>query len=176
LVQVYTDPAGRQCLTAYLIARKDPAPTATELQQMLRAKLPPSMVPSAYVFLEKFPLTPSGKVDRRALPPPRVAPAAAEYVAPVSETEQALAAIWAELLHVPRVGRNDDFFALGGQSLTAVQMLGRVAALRKIEMPLRQLFEAPTLERFAARVEALGLARETPAAGSPQGPREEGEL
>jgi acyl-coenzyme A synthetase/AMP-(fatty) acid ligase len=175
LVQVYTDAAGRQCLTAYLVARQSP-PSATELQQLLRAKLPPSMVPSAYVFLEAFPLTPSGKVDRRALPPPRLAPSAAEYVPPVSETEQAIAGIWCELLHVSRVGRKDDFFALGGQSLTAVQMLGRLAAQENIEAPLRQLFEAPTLERFAARVELLGRLRESASSGLPEGPREEGEL
>ncbi len=176
LVQVSTDPTGRQRLTAYLVARKTPAPTAAELQQMLRAKLPPTMVPSAYVFLEKFPLTPSGKVDRRALPLPKVMSAAAEYAPPVSETEQAIAGLWAELLHVSRVGRKDDFFALGGHSLTAVQMLGRLAAQHHIEAPLRQLFEAPTLERFAARVEALGWLRESAASGAPQGPREEGEL
>ncbi|WP_341809873.1 phosphopantetheine-binding protein, partial [Paraburkholderia tropica] len=111
------------------------------------------MVPAAFVVLDALPLTPNGKVDRRALPEPDdEAFAQAEYEAPQGETEQTIAALWAELLGVERVGRHDNFFALGGHSLLATQLMSRVRARFGVELPLRELFEAPTIAGFAPRI------------------------
>ena len=111
------------------------------------------MIPSAFVALDAFPLTPNGKVDRRALPAPEAASGNDDdFIAPRTADEQALAALWTELLHLPRVDVRADFFDLGGHSLLATQMLARIEYDYGIELPLRALFEAPTLEQLAARV------------------------
>ena len=116
------------------------------------------MVPAAFVGLAALPLTASGKVDRRALAGPAFAPqgaaAAAGYVAPATGTEQELAAIWSEVLGVGRVGARDDFFDLGGHSLLAVQILSRMRDRLGVDLPVRVLFEAPTLAALARRVDA----------------------
>src|SRR5262245_10163851 len=110
------------------------------------------MVPSAFVALDAFPLGPTGKLDRRALPAPDAARGdrGAEYVAPRSPAEQLLAALMAEVLGLDRVGIADDFFALGGHSLLATRLLGRLRAAAKVDLPLRELFESPTVEALAA--------------------------
>ena len=104
-------------------------------------QLPEYMVPSAFVQLEALPLTPNGKLDRKALPAPEAtALSVREYEAPQGEIEEALAAIWQELLRVERVGRHDNFFELGGHSLLAVQLISRIRATLGVELPLRELF------------------------------------
>jgi acyl carrier protein len=102
------------------------------------------MVPSAFVLLPALPRTANGKVDRRALPDPMAAPTA-PYVAPGTAVEERLAAIWAEVLQVERVGIHDDFFELGGHSLAANRVLSRVCSAFQIKLALRDLLETPTV-------------------------------
>ncbi|WP_338910436.1 non-ribosomal peptide synthase/polyketide synthase [Mycetohabitans rhizoxinica] len=142
-------------LVAYVVAESD-APLASTLHAHVAARLPDYMVPAAFVRLNAFPLTPNGKLDRRALPAPDAdALARQAYEVPQGELETTLAEIWAELLGVERVGRHDSFFALGGHSLLAVQLLNRIAGLGA-DVPLATLFASPTLAAFAAAVEAQG--------------------
>ncbi|MCF2135589.1 condensation domain-containing protein, partial [Mycetohabitans sp. B3] len=140
-------------LVAYVVADPDDA-LASTLRAQVAASLPEYMVPSAFVRLDAWPLTPNGKLDRRALPEPDAdALAHQAYEAPQGELETTLAAIWAELLGVERVGRHDSFFALGGHSLLAVRLMNRVRMLGA-DVPLATLFATPTLAAFAAALEA----------------------
>ena len=109
------------------------------------------MVPSAFVALERFPLDPNGKFDRRALPEPGFERPEESYVAPRTDLESALAAIWTDLLPVERVGVHDDFFDLGGHSLAATRIAGRIRAELGVDVPLTILFDEPTVERLARR-------------------------
>ncbi|MEE1925826.1 amino acid adenylation domain-containing protein [Pseudomonas sp. 148P] len=136
-------------LVAYVVA--DGAPQ-DELKALLARDLPGFMVPAQWLFLAQLPLTPSGKLDRKALPQADTLQSA--YVAPVSELEQQLAAIWQEVLQVERVGLADNFFELGGHSLLAVQMLVRIRDQLRCEIALRELFEKSTLGDLCAVVEA----------------------
>ncbi|WP_186127458.1 non-ribosomal peptide synthetase [Burkholderia gladioli] len=149
------DPAGNARLLAY-VSLQDAAPCAElvrDLREHLAARLPEYMVPAAFVVLDALPLTPNGKVDRRALPEPDdEAFAQAQYEAPQGETEQTIAALWAELLGVERVGRHDNFFALGGHSLLATRMLARLRESFGHDVSIRTLFEAPTVSQLAPRV------------------------
>jgi len=161
---VREDSPGNQQLVAYVLA----SPAAVDMPSQLRAHLsqrvPNYMVPSAIFVLESFPLTPNGKIDRRALPAPDGnSQTATEFVAPRTQTEQALAAIWAEVLRRPAVGIHDDFFALGGHSLLATQVISRIQVRLQRELPLRTLFERPTVEQLAKAVE------ETVAGDAPKG-------
>jgi acyl carrier protein len=115
------------------------------------------MIPSAFVQLESLPLTPNGKVDRRALPKPEASDiqAAAIYVAPRNPLEQQLADIWAEVLQLEQVGIHDNFFELGGHSLLATQVMARLRTILELEIPLRALFEAPTIEHLEQRIELI---------------------
>ncbi|HEY7767650.1 amino acid adenylation domain-containing protein, partial [Longimicrobium sp.] len=134
------------------------------LRDAARARLPEYMVPAAFVVLETLPLTPNGKLDRGALPAPDGAGLATRgHEAPAGETEEALAEIWAEVLGVARVGRRDHFFDLGGHSLLAVQVVSRVRQALGVEVPLKAVFEAPTVAALAERVEALRSAGASPA-------------
>ncbi|HET7232832.1 MAG TPA: amino acid adenylation domain-containing protein, partial [Longimicrobium sp.] len=147
------DVPGDRRLVAYVVA--DEAADAAELRAHLKGRLPEYMVPSAFVVLDALPLTPSGKVARRALPAPEYAAAEDRYVAPGTPVEEVLAAIWAEVLRVDRVGVRESFFELGGHSLLAVRVVSRVRAALNVELPLRTLFESPTVAELAAAVEAL---------------------
>ena len=151
------DVPGDKRLVAYVIPDHKPGPTVGELRGFLRQTLPEYMVPSAFVFLEALPLSPSGKVDRRALPAPdRTRPTLErEYVAPRTPMEEKLAEICAELLGVEKVGVYDSFFELGGHSLLATQFISRVREAFDVEVPLRALFEHPTVAELAERIERL---------------------
>ena len=151
------DAGGGMRLVAYHLPADGEAPPApAELRAWLRERLPEHMVPAAFVALDAFPLTPSGKTDRRALPEPEAEAAAhAEPVAPSTPVEEILAGIWAQVLGTERVGVHDDFFALGGHSLLGAQVVSRIRVAFEVELPLRALFEAPSVAGLAARIEAL---------------------
>ncbi|HEX7243162.1 MAG TPA: amino acid adenylation domain-containing protein, partial [Longimicrobiaceae bacterium] len=147
------DAPGERRLVAYFAAGGEP-PAAGELRRHLGEHLPDYMVPSVFVALDALPLTPSGKLDRRALPAPEGGSGDA-HVPPRSATERVLADAWAEVLGVERVGVHDNFFELGGHSLLATRVVARVREAFRMELPLRALFEAPTVARLAERVAAL---------------------
>ena len=147
--------AGRR-LVAWVIAAEGAEVRSDELRDFLRGRLPEFMIPGAFATVDAFPRTPSGKVDRRALPDPEAETAA--FVAPRTETEIALAKIWSGLLSVETVGAADSFFALGGHSLLATRLASAVRTTLEIEVPLRTLFEAPILADQAARIDAIRAA------------------
>ncbi|BAU88123.1 CDA peptide synthetase I [Streptomyces laurentii] len=155
VVVVREDQPGDQRLVAYVVPGSD-SPTADELRRTLRTalaeKLPDYMVPSAFVLLDALPLTPSGKMDRGALPAPegQETRTAAAYVAPRDAEEQALCTLFAEVLNVPRVGVDDGFFALGGHSLLATRLVARIRGVLGAELPVRALFEKQTVAELAA--------------------------
>nr|QEO74597.1 condensation domain-containing protein [uncultured bacterium] len=132
-------------LVAYLVADGDP-PATTELRAHLTETLPDYMVPAAFVTLDDLPLTPNGKLDRDALPRPEIE---AVYTAPRTPTEEILVGIWADVLGVERVGVHDDFFELGGHSLVATQVVSRIRDALDVELPVRALFESPTVAELA---------------------------
>ncbi|HEU0053345.1 MAG TPA: amino acid adenylation domain-containing protein, partial [Longimicrobium sp.] len=155
------DAPGDRRLVAYVTG--EDAPGAEALRAFLGETMPAYMVPAAYVRLETFPLTPNGKVDRRALPAPTGdAFAARAYEAPADATERALAAIWAELLGTERVGRGDDFFELGGHSLLAGRVVSHARRALGVETSARDLFERPVLADFAAGVRTAARADASP--------------
>ncbi len=138
--------------------------SGTALRDALAERLPPHLVPSAVIVLDELPLSPTGKVDRRALPDVEAAREERTRVAPRTEAEEMVASIWSELLGSGPPSVDDDFFALGGHSLLATRVVSRAVEAFGIEIPLRALFEHPALEDFAARVEALAAAHvSTPA-------------
>jgi hypothetical protein len=154
------DPSDKR-LAAYLTVEEGEPPNDSELRSLLRAKLPEYMIPSAFVILDRLPLTPNGKVDRKALPRPNLQSSCpAGFAPPVTETEKALAGIWRQALGVERVGLHDNFFDLGGHSLMATRVASRVTATFRVRLPIRTLFEHPTLAGFAEQIDALFWARD----------------
>jgi amino acid adenylation domain-containing protein len=157
------DPPGPRRLVAYLGSSATPPPAAGPLRAFLKERLPEYMVPAAFLILPALPLLPSGKVNRRALPRPDQDRPAAEpgFLPPRTPLEVELVKIWQNVLKIERVGVHDDFFDLGGHSLLATQVVSRVRDLFGLEVPLRRIFEAPTVAGFAAilvgsRVESRG--------------------
>jgi amino acid adenylation domain-containing protein len=146
---------GDHRLVAYIVPEAgQEAPTSSAMRQELQAHLPEYMLPAAYVLLDHLPLTPNGKLDRHALPAPeRTAQSETSYVAPRTPTEKTLTDIWAEVLKLERVGIDDNFFALGGHSLLGVQLMQRISEAFHITLPMRTLFEAPTISELALAVE-----------------------
>ncbi|HEU0052440.1 MAG TPA: amino acid adenylation domain-containing protein, partial [Longimicrobium sp.] len=147
------DGPGGLRLAAYVVA---PGATPEGLRAALASRLPEAMVPTAYLLLDELPKTANGKADRRALAAMDLAPGEDGYVEPRTETERRIAAVWAQVIGVERVGALDDFFLLGGHSLLATQVISRVREGFRVELPLRALFESARLCDFAARVDAAG--------------------
>jgi len=149
------DAPGDKRLVAYVIPDPDQVTGTSELRRFLQAKLPNYMVPSAFMMLEALPLTPSGKVNRRALPAPERGRPEMEgdLVAPSTPVEEMLAGIWAGILGLERVGVHDNFFELGGHSLLGTQVISRVRKAFQVELPLRKLFEMPTVAGLSERIE-----------------------
>ncbi|HEX9349511.1 MAG TPA: amino acid adenylation domain-containing protein [Gemmatimonadales bacterium] len=160
-------------LAAYYVS--DKALTPAELRAHLATWLPDYMLPTYFVRLDKLPLTTNGKVDRHALPAlayENMQPAR-DVVGPRTETEKALAAIWRDLLVVEHIGINDDFFDLGGQSLVAIKAVSRIRDTFEVELPLRNLFERPTIAGLAEVIDQLVWVARANAPDSDAAPREE---
>jgi amino acid adenylation domain-containing protein len=167
-VTVRVDETGDRRLVAYVVAEKagresengnnDAVLQISELREHLLRKLPEYMVPSAYVEMDKLPLNHNGKIDRKSLPEPERAKPEQEYVAPRNVTEEALCRLWQEILRRDRVGIHDNFFRIGGHSLLAAQLNTRMRESFKKDIPLRRMFEVPTIAQLA---EAINQEPET---------------
>ena len=168
--------SGDMQLVAYVRARDASSMSVIDLRDVARRHLPEYMVPAAFVLVDKFPLTSNGKLDRSALPEPDWSGERADdYVGPRSQTEQALVEIWGGVLGVGRVGIHDSFFDLGGHSLLAARLIGQTQETLGIALPLRSLFESPTIAALASQVDTLIWATSQDSA-IPEGEREEMEI
>ncbi len=147
-------------LVAYLVLARESQPTANLFREFLQRRVPDYMIPAMFVRVNALPLTTNGKVDRAALPAPNGNTLPEEaYVAPRSVVEQRLAELIAPLLHVERVGANDNFFLLGGHSLLGTQLLTRISETFGVELSLLTIFDHPTLAGMSAEIEKLILAK-----------------
>ncbi|HEU4451992.1 MAG TPA: condensation domain-containing protein, partial [Longimicrobium sp.] len=153
-VIVGEDASGEKRLVAYVVGDVE----TDALRGHLRESLPEYMVPAAFVVLDALPLTPNGKLDVRALPAPELGSAEGRSVAPGTPVEEVLAGIWGEVLRLERVGVHESFFELGGHSLMAIRVVSRIRAVFGVELPLRALFEGPTVAELAVRVEEMRQA------------------
>ena len=143
------DTPGEKRLVAYVVPQTEVMPTVSVLRQFLKTKLPDYIVPNAFVILEALPLTPNGKVDHRALPAPDLHSELEKFVAPRNPTEETLALIWSQVLMLEQVGIHNNFFELGGHSLLATQVISRLQEAFEISLPLRYLFESPTVAQLS---------------------------
>ncbi len=152
------DTPGHKTLMAYVVPHQKP-PIPSELRDFLKTKLPDYMIPAIFMPLETLPMTPNGKVDRRALPAPYASQREHEagFVPPRTPTEEVIAAIWAEVLGIEKIGIHDHFFALGGHSLLATQVLSRLQEAFSLQLPLRRVFDRPTIAALAELVMAQQL-------------------
>ncbi|MBI4662222.1 MAG: AMP-binding protein [Verrucomicrobia bacterium] len=146
--------SGEQQLVGYVALKHPAAATGKSLYEFLRRKLPLYMVPAAFVFLDRLPRTPNGKINRAALPLPGASHRvrAKRYAAPRTSAEKKLAAIWVDVLEADRIGVHDNFFELGGHSLLATQVISRIAEEFKVVVSVASFFEAPTIGELALRL------------------------
>jgi len=149
------EPSGDRSLIAYLVPESWPAPTTSALRKALASALPGHMIPSVFVMLKELPLTLTGKVDRNALPAPGHGRPEldTEFVPPQSPVEVKITRIWSEVLSLDRVGTRDNFFELGGHSLTAMRIISQVTQTFGAELPVKVLFDYPTVAEMAEIVE-----------------------
>ena len=174
------DRSGGRRLVAYVVPAGETSPAA--LRSWLAERLPEPMIPSTFVTLAQMPLTPNGKVDRRALPEPDAGQGGTDgpRAAPRTPAEEVVEGIWAEVLGVERIGIDESFFDRGGHSLSAMQVVSRIRKTFGVELPLRDLFLDPTVAALARRIEELRRARESPAEAPlqriPRRPAGEGDL
>lgn len=153
VVIVREDTPGNQRLVAYVVLRQPD----NNLRAFVKARVPDHMVPACFVVMDKLPVTPNGKVDYAALPVPDETSfdSVKEFVAPRTPVEETLAQIWREILEIERVGIYDNFFELGGHSLLATQVVSRVRKTFKVDLPLRAIFDSPTIAGLATTVESM---------------------
>jgi hypothetical protein len=154
VVAARQDASGTAYLAAWLVPAGGAAPAPAELHAFLAESLPEFMIPSVFVPLAELPLTANRKLDRQALPERPRGGGAAVFAAPGTALEAAIAAVWREVLGAERIGRHDNFFELGGHSLLATQTVSRLRRSLEVELPVRALFEAPTVAALAGRVAA----------------------
>ncbi|WP_341530413.1 amino acid adenylation domain-containing protein [Nostoc sp. UHCC 0302] len=171
-VVIVRDNTGEKRLVAYLVPQTEsqhsPEDLVSELRQMLKQRLPQHMMPSAFMLLEDLPLAPSGKIERRALPAPDFTQLQKDstFVAASTPIQEMLTGIWTEVLGLEKVGIHDNFFELGGHSLLATRVISKVRQLFEVELPLRRLFEQPTVGGLATVIEKAiktGIGLEAPA-------------
>ncbi|MBW4633662.1 MAG: amino acid adenylation domain-containing protein, partial [Iphinoe sp. HA4291-MV1] len=167
VVVAKADDAGNKHLVAYIVPdTHQNAPAISELRSFCKQQLPEYMLPSYFVTLDALPLTPNGKVDRKALPEASSSSESENFVAPTTPTQELLANIWASVLGVERVGIHDNFFELGGHSLLATQLMSRLVSTFSVELPLRNLFEFPTVATLGESIRTAqnqGETLQTPA-------------
>jgi amino acid adenylation domain-containing protein len=146
--------AGRELAAYLVVAGEQREQLPPQLRRHLKEKLPDFMIPTAFMVVDRFPLTPSGKIDRKILPAPDRHALVGESIHEPAQTaeEERLIEIWTSVLHREPIGRNDNFFELGGHSLLATQLISRVRQTFEIEIPLRALFDSPTLSEFASAI------------------------
>jgi acyl-coenzyme A synthetase/AMP-(fatty) acid ligase/acyl carrier protein len=152
VVEARTGDSTEPCLTAYIVPRRQPRPTVSDLRRFVRERLPEHMMPSGFVLLDELPRAPNGKVDRKALPEPgRSRPELdTAFAAPGTPVETQLAGIWSDVLSLDKVGIHDNFFDLGGHSLAATRVIARVIERFQLELPVKALFDSPTVADMAA--------------------------
>jgi hypothetical protein len=165
VANVYAPREGDARLAAYVVLRAGSDAEIAALREHLKRKLPAYMVPQHIVRLDRMPLTPNGKADRKALPAPDLSARERlpSFVEPRTETERQVAAIWRDILGIRRVGVDDDFFELGGHSILATRVIARLFSDLRVELPLRWFFAGPTLGALAERIDALRLVKSAPA-------------
>jgi amino acid adenylation domain-containing protein len=157
IVTLREDSTDNPMLTGYFVPEPGRRVSPSEIREFLEKKLPDYSVPSYFVPLERFPLTPSGKVDRKALPAPasRRPEVDGAVVAPNTSTEESLARIWCDVLELPSVGIHDNFFELGGHSLRMTQVISRIRQVFQVEVPFVQVFQSPTIAKLAAQIDGF---------------------
>ncbi|MGJ5676043.1 MAG: amino acid adenylation domain-containing protein [Nostochopsis sp.] len=154
VVVVSEDSGDSKRIVAYVVPQKEQTLTISELRNFLESKLPNYMIPGAFVILEALPLTPNGKVDRKALPIPELTQiSSSNIILPSTPIENLLADIWAEILGIEKIGINNNFFELGGHSLIATRVNSQIRQVFQVELPLRCLFEKPTIAELAKEIE-----------------------
>ncbi|MGB8507211.1 MAG: phosphopantetheine-binding protein, partial [Pyrinomonadaceae bacterium] len=165
VVVALEDTPGEKRLVAYVVPDAEQTPDVSQLRGFIREELPDYMVPSAFVFLDTLPLTPSGKVNRLALPPPLEArpESDAAGMPPRTPVEKELAAIWSELLRTEQIWADDNFFDLGGHSLMATRLLSRVRLHFHVEVALQDFFKRPTITGLAEVIGEEFINRASPA-------------
>ena len=166
VVLLREDVPGLRQLVAYVVTTDGQPAEAEQIRTALGKELPDYMVPATIIAMERFPLSPNGKLDRKALPAPEAPASGSVYTAPESPLEKQLATMWAELLGAERVGIHDDFFALGGHSLVAMQLVSRIMTAMQVELPLDALFNAPTIAGLARQIDEHATKPQGDGAGS----------
>lgn len=156
IVQACEFGQGEKRLVGYVVPRRDPAPTSSALYRFLHERLSDYMIPAIFIVMESIPLLATGKTNRRALPAPGWGRATLdnEYVAPQTVLEEQLSDIWSEIIGIEKVGINDHFMELGGDSLRAGQVMARVLRIFDVDFPVQVLFELPTVKQLAAQIES----------------------
>jgi len=165
VVMAQADAGGRHQLVAWVVTEPGVEVSSSELRRHLSVHLPEYMIPAVFIPMAEFRLTPNGKVDRKALPTPDGSRPVLEreFVAPRTETEKVLAQIWSDVLGVSKIGIHDNFFELRGHSLLATTVISRIRAAFSVELPLRYVFEAPTVARLALAITQAANATNVPA-------------
>jgi amino acid adenylation domain-containing protein len=179
VVVVREDKGGDKRVVGYVVGKGKEVLEVREIRNYMRSRLPEYMVPGEFVVLDELPLTPNGKVDRKALPLPGSVRSPDIIAAPETPTQELLVKIWAEMLYLGEVSVQDNFFHLGGHSLLATQLVSRIRDAFKIELPLRTVFEEPTVAELARRIDEEGGGSEhlrPPAIEAATAPAERGEL
>lgn len=159
-VVVHGNTAERKRLVAYIVSNNGVQPSPSELRNFMKSQLPEYMVPSFFVVLDQMPLTPNGKIDRQALPAPDQDASSGfdtNCVAPRTKTEEVIAEIWTKILGVETIGIFNNFFELGGHSLLATQVVSRLREAFKLDLPLRKIFESPTVAELAEFIDNTTL-------------------